>query len=144
MGASITPFISTIGGQRFLQSGVFALEVVGGSLPPGTPDAYLEVFAGCGVATGQATNNIYPYPYISTNIGVNQTGNGIFSYIAGSAGVFGTQSPSGFPSTVNYSILLSPDWPVPIKNVTSTFVSLSGFDLSPITAIDLGQVNLVP
>lgn len=146
VGAPISPFVSTVTGQRYLQSGVFALQQEAATpLPPGTPNAYAAVFAGCGNASGQWTNNIYPYPYVSTMLGIGGlTQARAFSYISGSGGTINNQPPSTQPSTINYTLVLSPDWPVPVKNVTSTFVGATLFDISPITAIDLGQVNLLP
>ena len=155
-GAPITPFLSTIEGDRYLSFGNFVIKQVSTfGMPSGAtaPNAFLAVIGGGGNGNVfPLTNNIYTYPQVSTQFALNSAtaagGFGVFSYVAGSAGTNSQDYPApgtSPPSTINYSLLCSPDWPVPIQNVTSTFfTTVSGTDYIALTDLNCGKINFTP
>jgi hypothetical protein len=146
VGAQVCPFISTITpNNRCIVTGN-AIVTAESFLPAGSPNAYMGIFGGGGRATGLFTNNVWSYPQISTYMSFNGTSSCDLNWIAGGGQSFNNPNPginpSGALSTINYFLYVSPDWPIRMKNETSTFMgAIANNDTVNTTITNLGSVT---
>jgi len=145
IGAQVSPFISTVAGDRSITAGNIIMSA-STNMAAGSPNAWMGIYGGGGRASGLFTNNVWSYPVISTMNSMNEGNNIDLNWIAGGGVAFGTsgQGPSTKDNTINYYLICSPDWPVTMRVQTSTLQgNIVNTDTINTTTTKLGKVSFV-